>query len=140
MLNEGCICLIGNGVVLHLPTLMEEIELLNNSGISTDERILIADRTHLVFDYHKLIDGLQEDMKGDKKVGTTKRGIGPCYTDKVRRNGIRVHELLNFETFTKKYNENLEMFKKMKMFVFSLHFWFAWGKEQNLLYSSPKAF
>jgi len=113
MLNEGCVCLIGNGVVLHLPTLMEEIELLNNSGISTDERILIADRTHLVFDYHKLIDSLQEEMKGDKKVGTTKRGIGPCYTDKVRRNGIRVHELLNFETFTKKYNENLEMFKKM---------------------------
>ncbi len=113
MLNHDCICLIGNGVVLHLGTLLEEVALLNNSGFNTDGRILISDRTHLVFDYHKIIDGIQEDMKGDKKVGTTKRGIGPAYTDKVRRNGIRVHELLNFEKFTEKYMANLAMFKKM---------------------------
>lgn len=113
MLNENCKCLIGNGVVLHLETLMEEIELLEESGISCEGRILIADRTHLLFDYHKVIDGLQEDMKGSKKVGTTKRGIGPCYTDKVRRNGIRVHDLLNWEKFEEKYRSNLKMFQKM---------------------------
>lgn len=113
MLNEGTTCVIGNGVVLHLETLMEEIDLLEENNIKTDGRILISNRAHLLFDYHKIIDGLQEDMKGKKKVGTTKRGIGPCYTDKVRRNGIRVHELMDFEKFEKRYKANLEMFKKM---------------------------
>ncbi len=113
MLNKETICVIGNGVVLHLPTLFEELDLLNESGIATHERMFVSDRTHLVFEYHKIIDGIQEEMKGAKQVGTTKRGIGPCYTDKVRRNGIRVHELLDFENFEKKYRENLEMFRKM---------------------------
>jgi adenylosuccinate synthase len=113
MLNDGCICLIGNGVALHLETLMKEINLLEENNISCAGRILIANRTHLLFDYHKIIDGMQEEMKGKQKVGTTKRGIGPCYTDKVRRNGIRVHELLDFDKFEKKYRSNLEMFKKM---------------------------
>lgn len=113
MLNEGCICIIGNGLALHLQTLMEEIKLLKDSNIKTDERILISDRCHLLFEYHKTIDGIQEEMKGDKKVGTTKRGIGPCYTDKVRRNGIRVHELVDFEKFEAKYRGNLQMLKKM---------------------------
>lgn len=113
MLNEHCVCLIGNGVVLHLPTLMEEIKLLEENDIKTDGRILIADRTSVLFDYHKVIDGLQEEMKGDKKVGTTKRGIGPCYTDKVRRNGIRIVDLLDWEAFEAKYHANLEMFRKM---------------------------
>ncbi|MBI4231960.1 adenylosuccinate synthase [Candidatus Peregrinibacteria bacterium] len=113
MLNDGCICIIGNGLALHLPTLMEELELLNTNGIQTRERILVSDRCHLLFEYHKIIDGIQEEMKGDKKVGTTKRGIGPCYTDKIRRNGIRVHELMDFEKFEGKYRENLAMLRKM---------------------------
>ena len=92
MLNKDTICLIGNGVVLHIPTLIEELEFLKENGISTHERLKISDRTHLLFEYHKVIDGLQEEMKGKSKVGTTKRGIGPCYTDKIRRNGIRVHD------------------------------------------------
>lgn len=113
MLNEKCICLIGNGVVLHIGTMMEEVELLEESGINTAGRLFISDRTHLVFEYHKIIDGLQEEMKGDNKVGTTKRGIGPCYTDKVRRNGIRVHDLLKWDKFVEKYHANLTMLKKM---------------------------
>jgi len=113
MLNKGCTCLIGNGVVLAIKTLLEEIELLKNSGIDCTDRIFIADRTQILFEYHKIIDGLQEEMKGKKKVGTTKRGIGPCYTDKVRRNGIRIHDLLNWDKFLEKYTANLEMFKKM---------------------------
>lgn len=111
--NENTICVIGNGVSLHLPTLMEEIALLNENGITTHERILISDRSHLLFEYHKIIDELQEEMKGKKKVGTTKRGIGPCYTDKVRRNGIRAYDLLNFEKFKEKYHDNITMLKKM---------------------------
>ena len=113
MLNKDTICLIGNGVVLHIPTLIEELEFLKENGISTHERLKISDRTHLLFEYHKVIDGLQEEMKGKSKVGTTKRGIGPCYTDKIRRNGIRVHDLFDFPKFEIKYRENLNMFKKM---------------------------
>lgn len=113
MLHKACVCLIGNGVVLHLPTLFEEIELLEKNNISTAGRILIADRTHLLFDYHKEIDGIQEEKKGDKKVGTTKRGIGPCYMDKTSRMGIRVHELLDFEKFEAKYRQNLATLKDL---------------------------
>ncbi|MCK9186763.1 adenylosuccinate synthase [Candidatus Gracilibacteria bacterium] len=113
MLHPTCTCLIGNGVVLHLPTLFEEIELLEKNNISTNGRILIADRTHLLFHYHKLIDGLQEERKGDKKVGTTGRGIGPCYADKTSRMGIRIHELLDFEKFETKFRQNFETLKKL---------------------------
>jgi len=113
MLNPGKICVIGNGVVIHIPTLLEEIKILQAAGIDSNLRLLISDRTHILFEYHKIIDGLQEEMKGKQKVGTTKRGIGPCYTDKIRRNGIRIHDLCNFEVFESKYRENLEMLHKM---------------------------
>ncbi len=113
MMNENTICVIGNGVVLSLPTLFEELELLKENGVETNGRMLIADRTQLLFEYHQTIDGIQEEMKGKNKVGTTKRGIGPCYSDKTRRTGIRIHELLDFERFEKKYRANLELFKKM---------------------------
>lgn len=111
--NENTVCVIGNGVVLELPTLLEEIDLLEKHGVKTDSRIFISDRTHLVLQYHKIIDGIQEEMKGKSKVGTTMRGIGPCYTDKVRRNGIRVHDLKDFAVLEEKYRANLAMFKKM---------------------------
>jgi adenylosuccinate synthase len=111
--NKDTICVIGNGVVLHIPTFLEEIDLLHENSIDTRERIFISDRAQILFDYHKTVDGIQEDMKAGKKVGTTKRGIGPCYTDKISRTGLRVHELLNFEEFERKYMANLEMLKKM---------------------------
>ncbi len=108
ILHKNCTCVIGNGVVIHLQTLMEELDLLKKKGFSILKQLLISDRAHLLFDYHKIIDGIQEDSKKSKKVGTTKRGIGPCYTDKVRRNGIRVHELLDWASFKKKYLQNLK--------------------------------
>ncbi|MFA5948541.1 MAG: adenylosuccinate synthase [Candidatus Gracilibacteria bacterium] len=113
MLNDNKICVIGNGVVIHMPTLLEEIDVVNAFGGKLNSKLFISDRAHLLFEYHKIIDGLQEEKKGGKKVGTTKRGIGPCYTDKIRRNGIRVHEILDFDAFEKKYRENLEMLKSM---------------------------
>ena len=113
MLNEDPVCVIGNGVVIHLETFFEEIDVLKQNNIKTEGRLLLSNRAHVLLDYHKKIDGLQEEMKGDKKVGTTKRGIGPCYTDKIRRNGIKIHDLMDFEKFEKKYRANLEMFKKM---------------------------
>ncbi len=113
MFSPHCTCVIGNGVVVHLPTLMEEIESLNTHNIDIFKRLFISDRAHVLFDYHKIIDGLQEEQKGGKKVGTTKRGIGPCYTDKIRRNGIRMHDLYNSEVLEEKYRNNLKMLKKM---------------------------
>lgn len=113
MMHKGKICLIGNGVVVGIPTLLEELETLEKAGISTEDRLLISDRAHVVMDYHKVIDDIQEDAKGDKKVGTTKRGIGPAYTDKIKRNGIRMHDLLDFDHFAKVAKENLEALKAM---------------------------
>lgn len=113
MLYEETISLIGNGVVIHIPTMMQELEELKEAGVNVENRLFLSDRAHILFNYHKIIDGKQEEMKGDKKVGTTKRGIGPCYTDKIRRNGIRISDLSNWDKFKDKYQQNLEIFKRM---------------------------
>ena len=104
-LHEHTICVIGNGCVVHLPTLLEEIDVIQKSGLKTDGRILLSDRVHLLFDYHRVIDGLQEASKGDKKVGTTNRGIGPCYMDKASRKGIRACDFLKQDVFEAKLRE-----------------------------------
>lgn len=114
VLHEGKICIIGNGCVVHIPTLLDEIHELREKGIDVMHQLLISDRTHIIFDYHKEIDEIQEDRKGDKKVGTTKRGIGPAYTDKISRKGIRMADLLNFDNFAAKFRANAEA--KMKEF------------------------
>lgn len=121
MLYPNVIGVIGNGCVVHLPTLMEEIQFLQNNNISVENRLFISDRAHLVFEYHKLIDGFQEESKGKNKVGTTKRGIGPAYTDKMGRTGIRAHELLDFERFEAKMRANVANLQKMYNFEFNLN-------------------
>lgn len=113
MMNEGKICVIGNGVVVHIPTLLEEIDVLEKSGIMTSGRLFISDRAHMVMDYHKVVDEIQEESRGDKKVGTTKRGIGPAYMDKVKRNGIRMHTLGNQELFENTVKENVKALKEI---------------------------
>lgn len=113
MLRKNCTCVIGNGVVVHLETLFEELDLLKKHGIKTEGRIFVSDRAHLVFNYHKAADEAQEESKGKKKVGTTKRGIGPCYTDKMRRTGIRIHEICDFKKFEQRYRENLHYWEKV---------------------------
>lgn len=114
VLHEGKICIIGNGCVVHLPTLLDEIHELKSKGFDISRQLLISDRTHIIFDYHKEIDEIQEKRKGDKKVGTTKRGIGPAYTDKISRKGIRMGDLLHFDSFAEKFRANAE--EKMKLF------------------------
>ncbi|KKP38003.1 MAG: Adenylosuccinate synthetase [Candidatus Peregrinibacteria bacterium GW2011_GWA2_33_10] len=106
-------CVIGNGCVIHLPTLNEEIEELKKHGIKIKNRFFISDRVHLLFDYHKKIDAAQENLKGAKKIGTTLRGIGPCYSDKVNRIGIRACDLLDFDKFKKLFKQNLEYQEKL---------------------------
>ncbi|GLC46828.1 hypothetical protein PLESTB_001799000 [Pleodorina starrii] len=104
ILNRNSTCVIGNGVVLHLPGLFEEIENLKKKGVSVEGRLKISDRAHLLFDLHKEIDGLREaELAGTgKQIGTTKRGIGPAYSSKATRNGLRVCDLHKLDTFADK--------------------------------------
>jgi adenylosuccinate synthase len=94
-------CLIGNGVVVDPEALLEEIDFLKNKGIKLGGRLRISDRAHLIFEYHKVLDKLKENDPGEKRIGTTGRGIGPAYADKVNRCGIRVSDLVDQEIFEK---------------------------------------
>ncbi|MBT1279341.1 adenylosuccinate synthase [Thermoanaerobacter sp. CM-CNRG TB177] len=107
------ICVIGNGVVIDPASLIEEIENLQKQGISVDN-LKISDRAHIVFPYHIKQDELEEISKGKNDLGTTKRGIGPCYMDKSERIGIRVCDLLKPKVFEEKLRRNVE--KKNKLF------------------------
>jgi adenylosuccinate synthase len=113
VLRDDVVCVIGNGCVLHLPTVLEELKTLSDQDLHVDDRLKISDRAAILFDYHKIIDGWQEDSKGDTKVGTTRRGIGPCYSDKINRRGLRMCDLINWEDFKKKYYSNLAWHQKV---------------------------
>jgi adenylosuccinate synthase len=103
ILNEKAKCVVGNGVVVHLPGMFEEIDTLEKAGVKIDaSRLVISDRAHMLFDLHKEIDGLREAELSGNKIGTTKRGIGPAYASKATRNGIRVGDIKNMETFAVK--------------------------------------
>lgn len=102
ILNEETLCVIGNGVVVHLPGLFKEIDNLESNGVSCSGRILVSDRAHLLFDFHQEVDGLREAELAKSFIGTTKRGIGPAYSSKVIRNGIRVGDLRHMDTFPQK--------------------------------------
>lgn len=93
---QGKTGIIGNGVVIDPEILLQEIDELIQRGIKP--KILISDRANIIMPYHKFLDGAEEAYLGDKKIGTTKRGIGPCYSDKVARNGIRAIDLTQKET------------------------------------------
>lgn len=100
ILHPKKVCVIGNGVVIDLKALFEEIKMLSKHKISVTGRLFISDRAHIIFPYHRLMDQLKEDTKGSKgKIGTTKKGIGPCYADKSNRIGIRVVDLMNPKVF-----------------------------------------
>ncbi len=94
-------CIIGPGVVVDPFVFLEEIALIESGGITTDH-VYISDRAHLIMPYHVALDAYQEEMKGDKKVGTTKRGIGPCYADKYQRIGLRMSDLEDIDSFKEK--------------------------------------
>ena len=109
ILHPGKLCIIGNGMVLDLETLMEEIDEIKRSGFLQDRsQLLISERVHIVFPYHRLIDKGREEKAGKRKIGTTGRGIGPTYVDKVARTGIRLVDLFNEEVFKEKLERSLE--------------------------------
>ncbi|EDW67665.1 adenylosuccinate synthetase [Drosophila virilis] len=123
VVNEKCISVIGNGVVIHLPSLFDEVLKNEAKGLQhLENRLIISDRAHLVFDFHQHVDGMQEAEKGGKSLGTTKKGIGPAYSSKATRNGIRVGELLgDFNLFSEKFksivNTHLRLFPSIKVDV-----------------------
>jgi len=106
ILHKNKKCIIGNGVVVDPEALIMEINHLKKHHIDIEKSLLISDRVHIIFPYHNLIDSLREQRLG--KIGTTKRGIGPCYADKVNRCGITMSELLNDKIFPKKLKANVE--------------------------------
>ncbi|EAY88745.1 hypothetical protein OsI_10220 [Oryza sativa Indica Group] len=99
ILHEGTLCVVGNGAVIHVPGFFNEIDGLESNGVNCNGRILVSDRAHLLFDLHQAVDGLREAELANSFIGTTKRGIGPCYSSKVTRNGLRVCDLRHMDTF-----------------------------------------
>ena len=101
-------CLIGNGVVVDPEILLEEIRDLSNKKVKVSpERLGLSERAHLIMPYHKAVDMAREKAKGISKIGTTGRGIGPCYEDKIARTGIRVIDLTEPDVLKEKIEENL---------------------------------
>jgi len=107
ILHPQTICVIGNGVVIDPIVLFDEIQLLASKGIKIRGRLLISQRAHLIMPYHKLLDQAQEDSSIEDKIGTTGRGIGPAYVDKLNRTGIRIVDLLDKETLKHKLQMNI---------------------------------
>ena len=101
------LCIIGNGVVVNPKSLVTELAYLHERNITTDN-LRISDRAHVILPYHIELDCLQEEAKGDKKIGTTIKGIGPAYMDKAARVGIRIADLLDREVFEERLRINLE--------------------------------
>ena len=105
ILREGIQCVIGNGVVIDPQALLDEIKFLEEHGINIKGRLFISHNAHLIMPYHKIIDSINES--GDNKIGTTGRGIGPCYIDKYDRKGIRIVDWLDKEGLEKKIRRNI---------------------------------
>lgn len=101
------ISVIGNGVVINPKSLVKELAYLHEEGVSTDS-LRISDRAHVILPYHIELDRLQEESKGENKIGTTIKGIGPAYMDKAARVGIRIADLLDREVFAERLRINLE--------------------------------
>lgn len=107
ILHEGVKCLIGNGVVVDPQSLLQEIENLKKKNIEIDGNLLIDFKAHVVLPYHKTLDEIKEIKRGKDKIGTTKRGIGPAYVDKIARTGIRMIDLIDEKSLTTKLENNL---------------------------------
>ncbi len=109
ILHPDKVCLIGNGVVVDPKVLLEELERLKDFGVEvTPERLVVSSYAHVIMPYHRLLDVAREARKGHGKIGTTGRGIGPCYEDKVARTGVRIHHLLDEKTLRRRLEEILE--------------------------------
>lgn len=109
ILNDEAYCIIGDGVVIDPKALFEEIDYLRGEGVKvTPAKLHISDRAHLIMPYHRVMDALSEKGRGSSDIGTTGKGIGPCYTDKFERSGLRVCDLLHADVFKEKLKRNVD--------------------------------
>ncbi|EST08078.1 Adenylosuccinate synthetase [Kalmanozyma brasiliensis GHG001] len=108
LVNPRCAGFIGSGVVVHVPSFFAELDTIEKKGLNCDGRLFISDRAHLVFDFHQVVDGLKEVELGGSSIGTTKKGIGPAYSSKASRSGLRVHHLYDPELFASKFRKLVE--------------------------------
>ncbi|KAF8577244.1 Adenylosuccinate synthetase [Ramaria rubella] len=108
LVNPHCIGLIGPGVVVHVPSFFSELKALEEKGLNCNGRLFVSDRAHLVFDFHQIVDGLKEAELGGSSIGTTKKGIGPAYSAKASRSGLRVHHLFDHDVFAQKFRKIVE--------------------------------
>jgi adenylosuccinate synthase len=109
ILHKNKLCVIGNGVALNPKAFLEEVEQLKSLGIKVDKNIVISKNAQLIFPYHSSIEEMTENLRGDKKIGTTCKGIGPSYVDKIDRQGIRVGDILNENVFRSKVEQALKL-------------------------------
>jgi len=108
ILHAGVRCVIGNGVVVDPEALLQEVAALAGLGIEIGDRLVISDKAHVILPYHRDLDLLHEARRGDRKIGTTSRGIGPAYEDKVGRRGIRVGDLFDEAALADEVRENVQ--------------------------------
>src|SRR6187431_331192 len=108
ILHAGVTCLIGNGVVIDPQALFAEVEELARGGITVDGRLKISEKAHIILPYHRELDVLSEARRGERKIGTTSRGIGPAYEDKIGRRGIRVCDLVDTQTLADEVRANVD--------------------------------
>ena len=107
ILHDGITCVIGNGVVIDPQALFGEIDELAQAGIGIGDRLVISDKAHLILPYHRELDLLSEARRGERRIGTTSRGIGPAYEDKIARRGIRVGDLANQPSLAEAVQHNV---------------------------------
>ena len=108
ILRPGVDCVIGNGVVLHLPSLLEEIDALESRGVDAAERLKISAACPLILPTHVALDLAREKARGRDAIGTTGRGIGPAYEDKVARRSLRVSDLFSVEVFAERLHAAMD--------------------------------
>src|SRR6186713_2413907 len=107
ILHDGITCVIGNGVVIDPQALFAEIDELAAAGIAVGNRLMVSDKAHLILPYHRELDLLSEARRGERKIGTTTRGIGPAYEDKIARRGIRVGDLADPQGLEQSIRDNV---------------------------------
>ena len=112
IIGAGKVCVVGNGVVVDAEQFLAEVDELTAGGLSVDGRLFISDLAHLVLPYHKALDLVSETSLGAGKIGTTGRGIGPAYADKVSRVGVRAGDLYDWDVFCAKFRDNFALAKK----------------------------
>lgn len=135
ILYDNKTCVVGNGVVIDPAVMLQEIRGMKAKGIDTSG-LKVSNRAHVIMPYHRLLDEVEEDYRGEYKIGTTKRGIGPCYMDKNARSGIRIVDLMDEEEFGVRLERNLEAKNHLLQAVYGVEgFDFEAVKKEYLAYA-----